>query len=284
LSKKILITFIGFIILFSLSIPISPKSSFAAPDKADDKFSSIKICGVDKLNDYLALSKAQGGTAEKDGAAFADLQKSLNEDSGDSNALKIRVAFEKAREKYHNTAKCVFDVATVEILGSAGGLGENLKKDSLPDLTLALADLNVPDKVCPIMEKGKLKSIINGNNPENLVPSLLTAYNNYSALVTRFIERLKQVGTGKEGSVTNFEEEYKVGQPLQLLMENEIQDSIIALDSAFEALKELRVSFVLHVHFECMLKNLALYQRLLGNLRSIVTVMPSVISDASTHR
>jgi hypothetical protein len=271
--KKLPIIIIGILLSFVIIHEVSVAAD-ATPATKPAQSTSIKICQIDKLNTYLTVD------------AKTELEKALAESDGDSNALKIRVAFEKARKEYHDTVKCVFDVATIEMLGSAGGVGENFTKDKLPDLTQALTDINKPDKVCPLVDNGKLKAMVNGvngENPANLVPPLLGAYNNYSALISYFVDKLQQ-GTGVNGTYTNLNAETENYKPIQLIMENEVQDSIMALDSAMQTLKELRISFVMHVRFECMLKNLELYRRLMANLRSIVTVMPSIISNASMHK
>ena len=232
---------------------------------------TIDECKIKDLNTYLTTT------------ARSDFQKALV-DEKDANDLDVRIAFEKARTKYHDTVKCVFDIATIKLLGSAAGIGKSVKADDLPDLNQkVLSELNKPDKVCALIEQGTLKDIINQDGPANLVEIMLKSYEYYSAFI-RYLIVQQQNYPSIDSSFLGFQEVAEHTNALNLIMENEIQDSIVALDTAFLALKELRLSFVMHVHFQCMMKNLEVYRKMLGNLRTLVMGVPGLIEDASMHK
>ncbi len=260
--KKLISSTISFIFIFTLTVTALP-----AQVSAD----VLKTCKLEDLEKYLKTTAGE------------DLNKALKEADGDSNNLKVRVAFEKARTQYHDAIKCIFDASTIAVLGSAAGIGGNLKKDDMPSLTKAvLADLNKPDKAC--LGDEKRNEVINSSDPSKLVPDLLGAYNHYSGFIDNLVKRLGDAPTinpteiGVLGPVTDRTDR------LKLIMRNEQQDAIVALNGAFIALKELRRNFIMHVHFQCMMKNLEVYRKLLGNLRKVITTLPNVIQDASMHK
>lgn len=277
--KKILIIAVGIILLLIISSVLIYEVSSAADIKT--------VCEFTTLNDYL--------TPEKKGSAYKDFEKALQTNDGYSNDLKARIAFEKARAKYHDTIKCVFDVSAISILGSTRKLGDNIKKDNYPDLEPALADLLKPDKVCALWPE-RLTEIIDekkpnsnspnpkSNSPEILIKPILESYNKYSAFINYILSKIESYPTISGSSSNVLVSSYDNLDKLKLIMGNEITDSLVALDAAFTGLKELRLSFVMHVHFECMLKNLEIYRRMLASLRTIVSTLPSVIEDASMHK
>jgi len=231
----------------------------------------LEVCKLKDLEKYLTET------------AKEDLKKMIKNEDDDSNNLKIRVAFEKARTRYHDTIKCVFDASTISILGSASGTGSNLKKDDLPALSKqVLGDLNKPDKAC--LSDEKRKQIIENSDPSLLVPGLLSAYNLYYDFITYAINLLEEYPDIDPLENFALENSSKQTNQLKLIMKNESENAIIALNGAFIALKELRRNFIMHVHFQCMMKNLEIYRKLMGNLRKVITVLPSVIHDASTHK
>jgi len=272
--KKILIIAVGIILLLIISSVLIYEVSSA------DNPAIVTTCEFSKLNDYL--------TPDKDGSYYKDFEKALATNDGYSNDLKARIAFEKARAKYHDTVKCVFDVSAISILGSTRKLGDNIKKDNLPDLDAALQDLLKPEKVCALWPK-KLTEIIDGdstksNSPQQLLQPILESYNKYSVFINYILGKIESYPTISGSSSNVLVSSYDNLDKLKLIMGNEITDSLVALDAAFTGLKELRLSFVMHVHFECMLKNLEIYRRMLASLRTIVSTLPSVIEDASMHK
>ncbi len=265
--KKTLSITIGIIIILNSSFVLWNQVSNASEDMG-----VIKICKLSELNDYLSKT------------ARDDFMETLDDDKNE-NDLDVRIAFEKARTKYHNAVKCVFDATTIKILGSAAGKNKEVKgADDMPSLTKeVLAELNKPDKACALIEKGTLKDILMQDGPQNLVPKVLNSYEHYADFIRYLI--IKQANRPSiDTSAIGFYELVAHAKALGLIMENEIQDSIVALDTAFLALKELRLSFVMHIHFQCMMKNLEVYRKMLGKLRKLVMTTPGLIEDASMHK
>lgn len=257
-------------LILIISLLITLNVSFAAwsPHASADV---LEVCKFTELTDYLKNKAPEA------------LEKALKDPKNTSNNLEIRVAFENARTKYHDTVKCVFDASTITMLGSAAGVSDNLKKDDFPLMTKeVLSDLQKPDKAC--LSDTKLTKIIKDNSTEILIPGLLTANNLYSDFIGILLGKLDDY---EDNSLANgsdlLGDIQRLGQ-LKLILSNEVQDSIVALDSAFLSLKEMRVSFLMHVQFQCMLKNLEAFRKMLGNLRSVITTLPSVIEDASMHK
>ncbi len=260
--KKLISATISLIFLATLTVTVWPLQASA---------DTLKVCKLEDLEKYLTKQ------------AKEDLTKTLQKDDGDSNNLKYRIAFEKARTMYHDTVKCVFDASTIAILGSAAGIGTNLKKDDLPSLTRqVLAELNEPDKAC--LDDEKRNEVMNASDPSKLVPDLLAAYNQYSDFVQYIIDQLESnpdIDPTENDALASVSARV---ERLKLIMNNELQNAIVALDGAFIALKEMRRNFIMHVHFQCMMKNLEAYRKLFSNLRKVITTLPSVIQDASMHK
>lgn len=235
----------------------------------------LNTCGVETLKKYLSLEKGN------EGDGYKELIKSFDTSDGYSREIKIRIAFEKAREEYHDTIRCVFDIATVQILGSASGIGDNLKKDDLPSLMNIFKDLNDAEKVCKLTETDKFKKMISDSvGFTTLVQPLLEAYDKYKFFIGFLRQEFVNMpidNSNKDGFTENY-------LKMEQVFENEKTDSLAALETAFLTLKEMRIAFVMHVRFECILKNLELYQSMMRNIRSIVSRIPSVIEDASMHK
>lgn len=182
--------------------------------------------------------------------------------------LDFRVAFETASNQYHEYVNCVFNKATESVLNSAGGDPKNLLN---PD-SACLTDSNPK----------KLKDLLADSSPENLIQPLLKSYQDYAAYLKQLQNILdNQPDLNPQNIGINDIIERRTR--FQLLIANETQNSIVALDNAFLSLKELRASYVMHQHFQCMLKNLENYRRALVNLRSVIEVMPPLFHNASTH-
>ncbi|MBU1018128.1 hypothetical protein KKA33_03830 [Patescibacteria group bacterium] len=178
--------------------------------------------------------------------------------------LEFRLEFERARNQYHDYMNCVFEEATVDILG------EDPKA------------LLKPDTAC--QSEKKLVDVLKNSSPETLLQPLLKAYHDYAGYLNRLVI---QVSANSESNVTtirDFDLAFQRIQQLRVLVEDEIQNGIVALDAALNTIKEMRQAYVMHVHFQCMLKNLEVYRQMMGHLRSVVTIIPDVIIDCSMHK
>lgn len=242
----------------------------------------LKDCKVDQLILDLGLDTDKDAKKGKFQTDFDKDFKEAKNDNTKSNNLVIRLAFEKARTKYHDTVKCVFDHATIALLGSASNVSEDINMSNPPDLTNMLGDLLKPDLAC--LKEDKLAKIIKDSSSENTLQPLLDAYQKYAEYIKHLVELSALNPDLDDSTIGSFEKLFANYESFKLIAENEIQDSIVALDTAFIALKEMRQAFVMHVHFQCMLKNLEVYRRVLANIRSVVTVLPGLIEDASMHK
>ena len=278
--KKVILIIIGFALLllvsFGVYYEITTADTTPPYDATKDPKSPVSICQVTNLNTYFSI------TPGSEGDGYKNLEKALSKNDNDSVTLKIRIAFETARKMYQDTIKCVFDVATVQLLGSATGIGNSINKNNIPSIDQALPDLLRPDKMCRLADNTKFKDIVNSTGPGSMLSPLLSAYNSYSDFISKYLApKLDNVPVAGGGDVTDI---LKNSQGIKLIFENEIQNSIMSLDAALQSLKEMRQSFVMHVKFECILQDLQSYQALLKNIRSMVSVLPSIITDCSMHK
>jgi len=197
----------------------------------------------------------------------------------DKFELNFRVTFEKASNQYHLYMECVFEGMVTAMLSSAGGDTSGIFAANAPDLP----EFMKPESAC--LKEDKLTAVLKSGSPETLLSPLLATYNTY----VDYLKMMLQVG---RSNVTVEEN----GVPLSIaeinarreflsttLVDDEIQDSLAALDGAFNSLKEMRKAFAMHIHFQCMLRNLELYRHAMENLRKVVSGLPSVIENASMH-
>jgi hypothetical protein len=193
-------------------------------------------------------------------------------------SLSFRVEFEKARNQYHKYMNCVFNGQVANILGSSGADTSGIFSANAP----LLPELLKPESAC--LQASALALILNDSSPETLLQPMLTLYTEYSDHLTRLLyQSNQQTGSGSSGQV-DIQQLVSKNQFFGLLVDNEIQNAIMALDSAFNEVKNLRQAFILHVHFQCMLKNLEHYRRALENLRNTVILLPSLLVNASMHK
>ena len=197
----------------------------------------------------------------------------------DFDDLVFRIAFEKARTQYHDVVKCVFDKSVISILSSAG--------DDLDTATLTAGAPNFPNLLKPdvaCLDEKPLANLLKDSSPENLLQPLLSAYNKYTDYLNRLIVTTSVSSSDNQSQIRDFAKVVNKLNTFQNMVENEIQNSLVALDTAFISLKEMRQAFMMHVHFQCMLKNLEDYRRVLGSLRTVVSIIPGVIEDCSMHK
>lgn len=180
----------------------------------------------------------------------------LNED------IEFRIAYEKASTQYHQYINCVFDKATSEMFDLAGGVDQ----------------INQPQAACLSDNKAqKLKTILTDGSPSNLLAPVLQNYHGYARYLNNLLtQRFQSSGEG------NYLEQVERQQILKRLVENEVQHALVALDTSFQSLVQMRQAFVMHQHFQCMMKNLETYRQVLGNLRFIVSTLPPLFHNAST--
>jgi len=201
--------------------------------------------------------------------------------------LNFRLAFEKARTSYHAYMECVFENTVKIMLNSAGGSAKSEKEQE--DLIFSANAPNLPEwmkpeTACPSNEKGLVETL-KGGSPEALVKPLLSTYNDYVDYLNLLFGLVSnRISSNESGKTDSFDVMAEKNKYFKLLVENEIQDALAALDGAFIGLKEMRQAYMMHVHFQCMLKNLEVYRHAMENLRKVISALPSVIINASIHK
>ena len=86
---------------------------------------------------------------------------------------------------------------------------------------------------------------------------------------------------GREKSLT---EKSNFIAEIERSTQTEIDTSMVTIDLMFTSLKELRLAFVMHVHFQCTLKYLDKYRDTLGELRKLIVPLPGQLRDASVTK
>jgi hypothetical protein len=192
--------------------------------------------------------------------------------------LNFRVVFERASNRYHAYVECVFEGMVSEMLGAAGGdVSKIFDAKSTPQ-----PEWNKPESAC--MGEATLVTVLKGGSPETLIQPLLATYDEYVNFLLLMQRKAREKATVMENGRSIPLAEIEARRLfLDTLVKNEIQDSLSALDTALNSLKEMRKAFAMHVHFQCMLRNLEDYRRAMENLRSVVSGLPNVIENASMH-
>lgn len=200
-------------------------------------------------------------------------------------------AFEAAQEAYHDYVGCLFDIAERKILGSDGAEQDGtmsanmLNTGGLPGFG-DIIDLMSPTQAC--LDPEDLKKIIKSTDPKDMLTTLLDAHTTYS-------EHLQDLGTrySAAGGVTDSSGKMLEGisslkrkaaqfDTIKRRRKLEIETSLMAIDMMFTSLKELRLAFVMHVHFQCTLKYLDKYRRRLEDLRDVIEPLPDQLENASS--
>lgn len=227
-----------------------------------------QVSSADVLNDCKTLQTKMD----------EEIKKMTKEEIDIFDDLQFRIETEKSKNAYHAYIECLFDKAVEVLMGSNGA-----DTDGIASANAANGpEWMKPESAC--LKEEKLVEVVKDSSPKNLLPYALEAYNKYVAHLKYLYALLGQHPTIDATTVHDFSALVGRQERLKMIVETEIQESIVALDSAFIALKEMRQAFVMHVHFQCMLKNLEMYRRMMANMRTIITTLPPIIEDASMHK
>lgn len=175
-------------------------------------------------------------------------------------------AFEEMQVAYHDYIGCIFNFAEKTVM-----MGEKL------------IDWNKPDQAC--LKPDELSDLMKKTEPSQLLGPILDAYTDYK-------NNLSTLGKKFDGDGQITDEDGEPLPALQMLTaksantfkrrrQMEIDSSLLAIDLMFTSLKELRLSFVMHVHFQCTLGFLDKYRRALEDLRNVIEPLPGQLEDAS---
>ncbi|MDH5596956.1 MAG: hypothetical protein OEY44_02535 [Candidatus Peregrinibacteria bacterium] len=248
---------IGSILILTLSITLAP-ASLAQTSRAEES------C-VSKKPDYIKLMEDWNGEKTKDNKAY-------------------KKHFDIAREAHHNYVSCMFSFAEQEILQTEAIHQGGTYEANTPNQDTF--DWMAPDQAC--LTPNELKWVIQGTDPSQMLQPMLNSHNAYKL-------HLNAIGDSYRGKAVATDENGRRLQGAEALIafantlgsierqrRLEIESSLVAIDLMFTSLKELRLSFVMHVHFQCMLKYLEEYRIRLENLRKLIQPLPALLRDAST--
>jgi hypothetical protein len=162
---------------------------------------------------------------------------------------------------------CVFETSANEMVESAGPSPANLMK---------------PGLAC--LDTQKLTEKVKTSSPEKLLGPLQSVYQNYVLYLEHLFSTLQQNPAVSPGGTDNLAQVTERQGFFRMLIDNEASDALVALDSGFSALKEMRQAFVMHVHFQCWIRNLESFRNILGELREIVLELPPRFLNCSKHK
>lgn len=240
---------ISLLLICFLTVSSLPITQVVAQD-AKTLTEAEKAC-VSQKPDYEKLIADWGKVKQKDPSAYES-------------------AFEEAQVEHHRYVGCMFDFAEKTVL----------KKDTMePQYWMT------PSLAC--LKEDELKKIIKATDPTQMLPPILEEHAAYK-------KHLLTIGNDfdSEGVITDAKGEAlrqldalnaknaDIGT-LKRARSNEIDSSLMAIDMMFTSLKELRLSLVMHVNFECTLQFLEKYRKALAELRKFIEPLPAQLQNAS---
>ncbi|MBU0705725.1 hypothetical protein KJ657_02415 [Patescibacteria group bacterium] len=260
---KLINKIIGFLLVFILTLNIGLPISYAETEPE-------KAC-KDKKPKYDELMKVWSETETKNQFAYED-------------------AFEKAQIAHHDYVGCIFQFAINEILQSegveqSGTMAANTTNTGGIPVVSPLIDWMSPDQAC--LTPKELKNVIQKTEPGQLLDPILQTHADYRNYLQTLGDQFKGTGviTDEDGKPVNQLAAIKIKsanlETVKRQTKLEVDSSLMAIDLMFTSLKELRLSFVMHVHFQCTLKFLDKYRRALEDLRNVIEPLPGQLEDAS---
>jgi len=253
--KKI---FTSLVIAILISVNFPPAFNTSAQEEIPSPTEPEKAC-ADKKPEFISL--------------YNDLVFKVLADEIVLNSATYKTNFEDAQKKYHEYAECIFSYAEKTVLGT--------KKSNAQEW-------NNPPSAC--ISQAELKKVIDYTSPNQMLAPLLETYNEYGDYLDNLLG-LYQIKGEETGGDENELKALSTAMKLQLgagiarenirLTKSEKENAMVAMDISFKSLKQLRLAYVMHVHFQCMLKNLEKYRQYLEKIRIIVEALPSILEDAS---
>jgi len=222
--------------------------------------------------------KAQDGTTEAEKECedlkpdFEEIYTEWTEIEGkERNADLFEENFEKAKSAYHEYAQCMFDSAEQVLLKSKAGE---------PDFPW-----NDPGKAC--LTDDERNKLIESSDFGSIAAILQKVHREYDAHLTKLLNSYKKVGRerNERGNLLSPLNALLVrgliSSEFEILTKLEIENALVAMDMTFITLRELRLALIMHIHFECMMKNLEKFRSYLESLRIIIDLLPDRLEDAS---
>lgn len=229
---------------------------------------------------------------------YEKLEKAWVEEGVELNPKTYRKFFEAAQEGHHNYVGCLFDYSKHKILKTGANRVGGIVKAHTPNSFLI--DWMNSEQAC--LGPTEITDIIRSTDPTALLGPVLQAHTDYKNHLNELGQKFNYVGKVREGqtgededsSDGESEEEGRELSGAEALIakaaaagsiarqrQMEIDSSLVAIDLMFASLKELRLAFVMHVHFQCTLKFLEKYRKALGKLRKLIQPLPDQLRDAS---
>lgn len=192
-------------------------------------------------------------------------------------------AFLDAQEEYHVYVQCVFDIAQKYILDAPDE--SYLQTGMLANNPNAL-DWMKPDIAC--MDQKQIKDILISISFNNLLIPLLDNYNIYGDYLDSILKPYSNKNKSEDDSEKDLydliDQIIIRSEKAKKLIENEKESALIAMDTSFNSLKELKLAFIMHVNFQCMMKNLEKYRNLLEEVRNVVEGLLTLLPDAAKSK
>lgn len=231
------------------------------PDEAPVQTEAEKIC-QEYLPDETYKKILDGFAEEKRVADFEG----------------VMLAFDESRTAYHTYNECLFEYAEQTVLGS---VWLQQARTTVGTITVNAPNTpNVPDWMKPdvaCLDSKEVSQVIARSSASVLVPPLLMAHQAYAGQLKTLRNKLSDLGGANVTKIG------RQAQDVKQMFSMELQDSWEAVNTALLAFKEMRVAFVMHVHFQCMLNHLERYRRFLEDIRKITEILPNILHDASKH-
>ncbi len=196
----------------------------------------------------------------------------------------VHVAFDTMRLAYHTYVECLFSFASEAMLGTAwlaqtkttmGTISVNVP--NVPDVP----DWLKPDLAC--QDEKKLSAIMKRTSPNVVLTPLLESHQLYADQLKKLADAYNAAPKSQSGTNLNFARDASQVVGIKHTFDMELQDAWTAMSTTLISLKEMRLAFVMHVHFQCMLNNLERYRRMLEDLRIVIETLPSLLHDASVQ-
>lgn len=262
-----------FIFSLSLSVILMLNMSGTALAQEENLTEPEKVC-ADKKPDYKKLLEAWQKAEMKDQNAYKD-------------------AFEVAQELHHGYVGCMFEFAQNTLLKSDGNeqggtIDSHLLNTGAIPVVGGLIDWMIPDQAC--LSSDELKDIIQKSEPNQMLGPILQEQTDYKNYLQTLGAAFDTEGVTTNDQNQNLSQLNQLAakqtqiQTLKRQREQEIESSMIAIDLMFSSLKELRLSLVIHVHFQCTLQFLEKYRGVLEDLRNVIEPLPDQLQDASVSK
>lgn len=238
----------GFILIVSLLVSIGGQ---VKPIHAQEKTPAEEACSSLKPK-YEEVNKTWVQAEKKNSKAYEE-------------------TYQSAQKAYHNYIGCMFEFARDEVL----------KRNN------KIVDWLAPKQAC--LDPGETKKIIDNTAPTLMIEAVLQSHTDYKNYLNELGKTYSNEGveTSDDGKNLGLAEQLIAKAAyfpsLQRQRQMEVDSSLVAIDLMFSSLKELRLAFVMHVHFQCSLKYLEKYRKSLGALRRLIVPLPDQLRDASVR-